>query len=347
MADRFPLVSVIIPCRNEVHAIGPCLESVLAGDYPGDRIEILVVDGMSDDGTRPVIESIASRDSRVRILDNPKIIQATAINIGIAHSTGSVIARMDAHCEYPANYLTSLVGWLQNMDVDNVGGACESCPSGDTIIARAIALAMSHPLGVGNAYFRLGTKKERWVDTVPFGCYRREIFEKVGLFDEEMTKDEDEELNYRIICAGGRILLAPDVTVRYYVRNSCRKLWRTYFDYGYFKPLVIRKIGRIMTFRQIIPPTFVMSLILCGIAAIWSDLALAVLAGMLGAYVLAIAGVALTSIRKVGLFCSLALFAAFPTMHFSYGLGFLIGCVDFLLLRRKGIQNTPPISNPL
>jgi glycosyltransferase involved in cell wall biosynthesis len=274
----------------------------------------------------------------VRLFDNPKIIQAAAVNIGVSHAMGSVIIRMDAHCEYPVNYISALVGWLDGTSADNVGGACESCPSENTSVARAIAVAMSHPLGVGNAYFRLGTKKERWVDTVPFGCYRRDVFERIGLFDEDMTKDEDEEFNYRLICSGGRILLVPDVTVRYFVRNTLRRLWQAYFYYGYYKPLVIRKVGRIMTLRQIIPSIFILILLSCGVAGLGSRIALTLFAAVFIAYLLAISGVVATSIRKRGLLCSLLLFTAFPIIHFSYGLGFLVGCFDFLILRRKAAQ---------
>ncbi|MCD4727887.1 MAG: glycosyltransferase family 2 protein [Pirellulales bacterium] len=337
MSEELPLVSVIIPCRNEINSIGACLASVMSGDYPVDCIEIFVIDGLSDDGTRSAIEAAASRHPCIRILDNPKKIQAAALNLGIASAKGSVIIRMDAHCEYPANYISSLVRWLLSSGADNVGGVCKSHPPTDTAVARAIAFAMSHPLGVGNAHFRIGCKKALWVDTVPFGCYRRDVFERIGLFDEGLLRNEDEEYNYRLIRSNGRILLVPDVAVRYYVRDSYRKLWQMYFYYGYFKPLIVRKIGRVMTLRQLIPAAFVSLLAACVIAGFWRPAAFVVLAGVIGAYVLAISAVALTTLPRHGPACSARLFVVFPAMHFAYGLGFLKGVFDFLILRRSGV----------
>jgi glycosyltransferase involved in cell wall biosynthesis len=287
-----PYVSVIIPCLNEREHIETCIESVMRGDYPPDRFELLVVDGMSDDGTRPILESLSNRYPILKVIDNPKKIQSVALNLGISHARGSVVVRMDAHCEYPANYVTKLVQWLRRSGADNVGGVWNNCPSADTTIAKAIAYSLSHPFGVGNAHYRIGTSAVRWVDTVPFGCYRREVFDCVGLYDEEMARNEDDEFNGRLLRQGGRILLVPDVEVRYYARESLQKLWRMSYQYGYFKPLVERKIGRVMTLRQIVPATFILVLAISGAAAFWSTTARCLFAGVLAAYLFAIAGVA-------------------------------------------------------
>ena len=182
-----PLVSVIVPSRNEAHRIGPCLESILGNDYPSDRLEILVVDGMSDDGTRTVVESFGARFPQLRLVSNDRKITPAALNLGIAAAQGSVIVRMDAHVEYPRDYISALVALLEESGADNVGGVCRTLPANDSPIARAVALGMSHPLGVGNSHFRIGTSENRWVDTVPFGCYRREVFDRIGTFDEELV----------------------------------------------------------------------------------------------------------------------------------------------------------------
>jgi GT2 family glycosyltransferase len=261
------------------------------------------------------------------------------MNIGITAARGDIVVRMDAHVEYPTNYIAVLVRQLEESGADNVGGVCQTCPASDAPLARAIAVGMSHPLGVGNSYFRIGTTEPRWVDTVPFGCYRRDVFERIGLFDEELVRNQDDELNLRLIRDGGKILLVPDVVSRYYARDSLTKLWRMYFQYGYFKPLVVRKIGRVMTLRQVVPSLFVTSLAVFGIAAFWSVWAMCLFAFLLGSYWLAITAVVLSALPRNGLACSLCLFVVFPTLHFSYGIGFLRGMFQFLLLRRSTIKD--------
>ena len=339
MADGLPLVTVIVPCRNEGKWIGRCLQSILDNDYPGDRLEVLVVDGMSDDATRQVIEPFAASHPRLRLVSNEKKITPTAMNLGIAAASGSVIVRMDAHVEYPGNYISSLVKLLEQSGADNVGGVCQTLPAGNSAVAQAVALAMSHPLGVGNSHFRIGSSAERWVDTVPFGCYRREVFERIGLFDEELVRNQDDELNLRLIKHGGRILLSPQIVCKYFARDSLAKLWRMYYQYGYFKPLVVRKVGGVMTLRQLLPPLFVLSLIVTVLAAPWSRLALVVAAVIAGSYLLAIGAVAARAGRRHGWAVAAALFGVFPALHFSYGLGYLRGFVEFLVLRRRRAGN--------
>jgi len=337
---------VVVPCRNEASWIGPCLESIVRNDYPKDGLEVLVVDGMSTDASRSVIESYADSHSFIRRLENPKKITPAALNTGIVAARGAVIMRMDAHVEYPTNYISTLVRRLDESGADNVGGVCRTCAADDRSLSRAIALGMSHPLGVGNSYFRIGTAEPRWTDTVPFGCYRREVFDRIGLFDEELIRNQDDEFNFRLIRQGGRILLLPEVVCHYYARDTLGKLWRMYFQYGYFKPLVVRKVGRVMTVRQLIPSLFVLSLAAAGLAAPWSRLAAAILLAMVLIYAGTIAACAASLIVKGGLRCSLWLCLVFPVLHVSYGLGYLKGLLDFMVLRRHLSQHlqTTPIS---
>lgn len=333
--DSVPLVTVIVPCRDEGTWIDACLESIADNDYPKDRMEVLVVDGMSRDETRSMIATFAVRHPWTRLLDNPKKTAPAALNIGIAGAKGSIIIRMDAHVEYPADYISSLVRLLEESGADNVGGVCLTQPASQTAMARAIALGMSHPLGVGNSYFRIGSAEPRWVDTVPFGCYRREVFDQIGVFDEELVRNQDDELNLRLIKHGGRILLSPKVVSRYYARNSLRKLWRMYYQYGYFKPLVVRKVKAVMTVRQLAPPAFVAGLLMCSAMAPWNFVAADALAAIVSCYSLAIGLGAAMAVRKHGTCCAMRLFLVLPTMHFSYGLGYLNGILNFWI-RRKG-----------
>jgi glycosyltransferase involved in cell wall biosynthesis len=320
-----PRVTVIVPCRNEERYLAACLDSILAGTYPHDRLEILVVDGHSDDRTPQIAAAYAAVHACVRLLDNPRRIVPTALNIGIAAATGDVISRMDAHVVYPPDYLTRLIAALRDTEADNVGGRILTAPANGSPLARAIAVALAHPLGVGNSYFRIGTAERRWVDTVAFGCYRRDVFRRVGVFDEELVRNQDDEFNHRLIAAGGRILLLPDVTATYYARASRRDVARMYYQYGYFKPLAARKLGRVMTVRQLVPPVFVTSLVGgAALAILWPPAAV-LWGALLATYAAAVIGASARVIRTHGVRCAFALLTVFPILHLSYGFGFLRG----------------------
>lgn len=328
-----PRVSIIVPCRNERRHIAGCLESIRLNDYPSDSIELVVVDGASDDGTREVVEAYARRWPTVRCLDNPATTTPAALNIGVRSAQGEIIMRMDAHCHYPRSYISALVRWLDTSGADNVGGVCRTLPGSDSSIARAIAIALSHPFGVGNSRFRIGTERPRWVDTVPFGCYRRTVFERIGLFDEELIRNQDDEFNQRLLKNGGRILLVPDVVIEYYARESIRKVARMYYQYGYFKPLVARKLGRIGTVRQVLPVSLLIALAATLILSIWSVPARLAFAGILGSYTLCLVAVTTASMLRNGFRVSWPLPAIFSVLHFSYGWGSLRGIVSFSLRR--------------
>lgn len=336
MSSELPLVSIIVPCRNEGRYIADCLESVLSNDYPSDSIEVLVVDGMSDDNTREVLAAYAQRCERIRLLDNPARTAPAALNVGVRAANGAIIIRMDAHCHYPRNYVSALVGWLERSGADNVGGVWRTLPGSDTATAHAIAFVMSHPFGVGNAHFRIGINKAKWVDTVPFGCYRRSVFDRIGLFDEELIRNQDDEFNQRLLKAGGRILLVPDVAIDYFARDSLGKVARMYYQYGYFKPLAARKIGSVGTIRQAIPGAVIMflsvSLVLSS-AIGWMGLAFAVgLSGYLFVVSLGCIAALVSKGPKVGLLAAVT----FPVVHFSYGFGSLRGVLDFGLRHLPG-----------
>jgi glycosyltransferase involved in cell wall biosynthesis len=327
------MVSIIIPCRNEVGYIEHCLDSILAGEYPVDHLQILVADGRSTDGTREILESYTRRHPAVVLLDNPQGTTPSGLNAAIRAAGGSIVVRMDAHVLYPADYIRRLVDALHESGADNVGGVLETLPAEDTPIARAIALGMSHRFGVGNAHFRVGLTERREVDTVPFGCFRRDVFNRVGLFDEELIRNQDDEFNFRLIARGGRVLLLPDVSCRYFARPSLRQLSRMYYQYGYFKPLVVRKIGRVMTVRQLVPALLVGTLTTLSLLGFHWPVARAGLALVLALYAGAILSCVAVSVKTHGIRCGMALAVVFPVLHFSYGIGFLLGVLDHLLVR--------------
>jgi glycosyltransferase involved in cell wall biosynthesis len=332
-----PFVSIVIPCRNEAAFIADCLDSIRSGDYPRDRLEILVADGRSDDGTREILSRYAAEHPCITVLDNPQSTTPTALNLAIRSACGSVIIRMDAHVLYPPDYVRRLVEALEETGADNVGGVLDTVPAEDTPIARAIALGLSHPFGVGNSHFRTGTRERREVDTVPFGCYRRETFDRIGLFDEELVRNQDDEFNFRLIARGGRVLLLPEVICRYFARSSFRQVARMYYQYGYFKPLVALKVGRVMTVRQLVPSLLIFALLGSAVLSVWVSGAFACVAGIYALFVL----VCSASAAGADLRCGLALTAVFPTLHFSYGFGFIRGIYSHLLAR--GLPKTGAI----
>jgi glycosyltransferase involved in cell wall biosynthesis len=334
-------VSIILPCRNEEGYIEACLHSILATDYPHELLEILVVDGRSDDGTRTTVERCRAKVPFIHVIDNPERIVPTALNRAIRRATGDVIVRMDAHVVYPPDYVPRLVEALVESGADNVGGRLVTLPPSQDLIPRAIAQALSHPFGVGNSHFRIGTEEPRWVDTVPFGCFRRDAFTRFGLFDEDLVRNQDDEFNHRVISRGGRILLVPGVVSFYYARTSLKQVARMYYQYGYFKPLVARKIGRILTLRQLIPTVFVLGLLSTALLALLWNPGVWVLAGLLGAYALALVSATLPAATTGGVRGAIALAAAFATMHVSYGFGFLRGFRWLLPRRRRPAESIP------
>lgn len=330
-----PLVTIVVPCRNEERYIVECLDSILACDYPSDRLEVLVVDGMSDDGTRAVLADYAARNPLVRMLDNPRRITPVALNLAIRAARGEVIVRMDAHVVYPRNYVSRLVAALDEFGADNVGAVLHTLPANQTAMGKAIAIGMSHPFGVGTSYFRIGTDQPRWVDTIAFFCIRRSTFDRVGMFDEELIRHQDGEFNARLIKSGGRILLIPDVVSYYYARATLRQVGRMFYQYGYFKPLVAKKLGRFMTVRQLIPPGFVLGLLVTGVAALLWKPALILFGLVAGSYAGIVLGSAVQTALKQGPAVGAALAAVLPVIHVSYGVGFWRRVVELLLPSRR------------
>ena len=259
------LVSVICPIYNEEKHITSCIVSVLQQDFPKENLEILFVDGMSTDKTRRIISDFTDKYKHIRLLDNPQKTVPYALNIGIQAAKGDIIIRMDAHAVYPHNYFSILAKYLTELNADNVGGVCRTLPANNSSVAAAIADAVSCVFGVGNSHFRIGTNNIQQVDTVPFGCWKKEIFEKIGYFDTELTRNQDDEFNGRIIKNGGKIYLIPDLFIDYFARENIRKVSAMHYQYGLFKPLVNKKLRAPATVRQFFPALFVAGLI-AGIA---------------------------------------------------------------------------------
>ena len=315
-----PFVSVIVPMYNEADYIERCLDSLIEEDYPEDRTEILVVDGGSEDGSETLVRQYAATHPQVVLLDNPKRVIPAALNIGIERAQGEVILLVIAHSVLERDYLSKSVETLEATGADCVGGTIETV--GQSFVGKAIALAVSHPFGVGNSRFRY-SRKAQYVDTVAYGAYRREVFERIGGFDEELDTNEDYEFNYRLREAGGKIFLNPEIRPRYYSRNTLSGLIKQYFRYGMKKIAVVRKHPKAFQFRYRIPPIFILTLLTMGVLGLFHPLFFYIFAAAIGAYIVAVFSVSLGLFLRHRKRVALLLPVTFVLLHFAFGLGFL------------------------
>ncbi len=329
-------VSILIPCRNEADFIEQCIRSVLSNDYPSDYYEVLLLDGMSDDGTREIIEQIEKESPNVRLLDNPQKVVGPAMNIGIAAAKGDIIIRIDGHAEVPSDFISKNIQYLVDAkEAWCVGGPIKTI--GTNFMGTAIAAAMSSPVGVGNAMFRLGNY-EGYVDTIAFGAYWKWVFDKIGLFDEQLVRNQDDELNMRLVLAGGKIFMTPQIHSTYYSRGSIPKLWRQYFQYGFWRIRTMQKHKRPATIRQVIPLGFVLSILMLGLGSFFFRPILYLFGLELLLYGLGVLAGAVHVGMKSGFACGLLAPLIFFILHFAYGIGSLWGIIRFVLMKGKGID---------
>jgi glycosyltransferase involved in cell wall biosynthesis len=324
---NIPFVSVVMPVRNEAPYIARSLGAVLAQDYPSERMEVIVADGMSTDGTQDIIRSFQAQHPHLRLIDNADKIVSKGLNRAIRQASGEIIVRVDGHCEIGQDYIQRCVKHLQSDGISGVGGPLETV--GATPIARVIAVAMSSRFGVGGCAFRVITNKTMLTDTIPFPAYTRTILEIGGPFDEELVRNQDDEYNYRLRKLGAKLLLAADVQSRYYSRSSLRSLWRQYFEYGYWKVRVLQKHPCQMRPRQFVPPAFVAALLGTGILACFFGLGRVSAATVVGVYLLANLVASIGALRRENWHELLLLPIVFATLHLSYGSGFLVGLIRF------------------
>lgn len=325
-------VSVVIPCRNERDHIDAMIGSVLQQEPPGGKFEVIVADGMSNDGTREVLDRIAARESRVTIVDNPGQIVSSGLNAAIRAARGEIILRMDAHTVYAKDYIRTCVAVLHQTGADNVGGPART--EAGNYVQSAICAAYHSPFSVGGARFH-NIEYEGYVDTVTYGCWLRTVFDRIGFFDEELVRNQDDEFNLRLIRAGGKIWQSPRIRSWYRPRSSLRALFRQYTQYGYWKVRVIQKHKLPASWRHLAPGVFVGALSILAAAAFWSSTAALGCAILIGAYSMcSLAASAMTASRD-GWKLLPVLPLVFACYHFGYGCGFLRGIVDFVM-RRNG-----------
>ncbi len=347
-----PIVSVILACRCEAEHIQSVLGSILAQEEPEGGLEIIVADGMSEDGTRGIVEELVNSEPRVKVIDNPAKITSAGLNAAIRAARGRIIIRMDAHTRYAPDYIRQCVAVLQRTGADNVGGPWVAQAQG--YLGEAIAAAFQSRFAVGGARGHR-PEYEGPVDTVYLGCWRKEAFERFGNFDENLVRNQDDEHNLRIVRGGGRVWQSPKIRSWYHSRTSLKGLFEQYMQYGYWKVHIIGKHRLPASVRHLVPGAFLLSLILLVLA--W-DLCLVTLPFLAPGSALASALMGLRQLATFGLTSilsayGLALLVAsgqaarrtqwsllpvlpviFCCYHLGYGWGFLRGVLDFAVLRR-------------
>jgi len=330
-------VSIIIPCRNEEDFIAGCLDSILDNNRDlHSEMEILVVDGMSEDETRKIVSRYTEQYPFIRLVDNPRLIAAAALNIGIREARGDIIIRLDAHTVYSRDYIIKSMEYLKKYDAANVGGIIKTLPRNDTLIAKAIALSISHIFGVGRSFFRIGNKENRYADTVPFGCFRRDIFNKIGYFNEEQPRNEDIEFNARIRKAGEKILLSPEIVSYYYARGTLKEFWKHNFDNGY---RVTNPLSSCMKFHSArhIAPLVAFTLLACLlILSFWNPSVWYLIVILFAAYLVAnlffSVRIAAHEKRLVYVFIMPAIFVF---LHLGYAAGSMWGLITGIFSKEK------------
>ncbi len=321
-----PFVSILMPIRDEVRFIGDSLGAVLSQDYPADRLEVLVIDGLSADGTREMVGRILAGHPNSRLVDNPRRIVTTALNIGLAQARGELIVRVDGHTVLAPDYVARCAQVQAETGADCVGGLMRAV--GETPFGESAALATAHPFGVGGSRFHYATEPQD-ADTVYMGAWPRHVFQDVGLFDEELVRNQDDEFNYRLRMAGGRIWLDPRIRSTYYARSTWRSLWRQYFQYGFWKVRVFQKVPGSARPRHWAPPLFALAVVGGFLAALLLPILRPLYLGGLLLYALVNLAVSVRVASQAGWHHLLRLPLTFASLHLAYGLGFWAGVARF------------------
>lgn len=319
------LISLIIPCYNERASIGLLLDAIRRQTYQQEKMEVIIADGMSEDGTRDAIHGYAALhpELNIRLIDNPQRIIPAALNAAIEAAEGDVIIRLDAHSAPKSDYVERCLDVLENTEAANVGGVWEIKPGGEGWAARGIAAATAHPLGAGGARYRIGGQAGE-VETVPFGAFRRDWLEKAGPFDETLLTNEDYEYNVRIRQAGGIVWFDPSIQSVYLARSSYAKLARQYTRYGYWKVQMLRRYPGTLLARQAIPPLFILSIMILSTASLLLPAWRPILGVELGSYFLVTMSAAIVEmLRRKDIKLLLSFPIALWVIHVSWGGAFL------------------------
>jgi glycosyltransferase involved in cell wall biosynthesis len=330
--EALPFVTVVVPCRNEENHIVRCLQSIVANDYPKEKMEILVLDGKSEDRTREIVERYSRRHPIIRLIENPEKHIPAAMNLGIQNARGETIVKMDAHSTFQREHISLCVAYQEKYGAENVGGVCKMSPGADTATARAIVLGLGSRFGSGNANVKVGVAKPTWSDTAAFGCFKKELFEKIGMYDEKLLSSSDLDLNQRIQAAGGRILVAPDVVVNYVADGDLRALRRHVFADGVWISYVMKFGKRAWSWRHWVPAVFLLGLLGALALGAVNRLFLWLGAGVAAVYATVSLVVSLQiAARERDARYVFLLPAVFAVRHFVHGFGTLFGMLLVIL----------------
>lgn len=325
------LVSIIIPVYNEENYLHEVFKSLDEQDYPKEYTEIIFVDGNSQDNSINILREYASKKNNVFIYTNPERIVPISMNIGIKNSKGKYIVRLDSHSKYNKDYVRKCVEILEKTNADNVGGAIRLI--GNLPIQKAIKLATTCSFGIGNSGFHY-EDHEGYVESVYLGAYRKNIFDKIGLYDEELIRNQDDELNYRLIKSSGKIFMSREIISHYYPRPSIKKLWKQYYEYGYWRVRVIQKHKFPASIRQLVPGIFVLALLTGLIMCLFKGIGLFILLPVLLLYIPLMLYFSISQGVKYNFYNIFLISSVFIVLHLSYGTGFLKGILDFYILKK-------------
>jgi glycosyltransferase involved in cell wall biosynthesis len=328
-------IAVIIPCYNEEKHIAKCLDGLIANDYPKELLDIIVVDGMSRDNTRNIVSEYSGKYPFIRILDNPDKLKPIALNLGIKNSESDIVIRIDAHAEYEKQYISKLVDGLEKYHADNIGGVRKTY-LGKTSWSKSVGTMISHPFAIGNSYWRMGSDKPRRVDTVFCGCYRREVFDKIGLFNEKLVRTQDKEFNARLTRSNGVIILDPAVECLYYPRvNFIHYLKWTYNGpFWLFLADAYTDI-RMKSWKNYIPLCFVLYHLVFLSFLFNIFLLIFLLVPIVLYYFLVILFSLLVTLKQKDIGCFFSCLILFPATHYAYGLGSICGKIKGLFTKRE------------
>ena len=330
--DKLPFVSIIIPCRNEEKFIKKCLDSILWQNYLKNKIEVLVIDGMSNDKTRSIIKEYSKKYHSIQLLINKKITKPFALNIGIEKAKGEITMIMDAHAGYKKNYVSKCVETLIEYNADNIGGILKTIPRENTISAKAIVTCLSGFFGVGGSHFRKGLSKIKEVDTVFGGCYQKDVFKKIGLFNENLVRSQDMELNIRLKKAGGKIILNPDIISYYYPKSTLKEFFIHNIQDGIWSIYPLKFVKLPFKARHYIPLIFVLYLTFTGLLGIFYSFSWFLFSFIIILYLLLNLFFSINIAYKEKNIKYLILMPiTFACRHFGYAMGALIGLIKLSL----------------
>lgn len=336
-----PFISIIIPCRNEEVFISKCLDSLLANEYPKDKIEIFVIDGFSTDRTLNIVRDYLNKFHFIKLFQNPKKVFPAAVNIGIKESGGDLIFIVGSHATYYPDYFSKCVENSLIYNADNVGGVLETVPLKHNLTGSLISYVLSNSFGVGDSKFRTGSTDILEVDTVFGGCYKKEVFQKYGIFNEDLTSTSDYEFNKRIKQQGARILLIPDIKVTYYTRSTIKKFIINNLRNGFWAiyPIALTR-GIPVTQRHFIPLIFVLAILFFLVLSLKWSFFIKVLLALLTFYLISSLYFSFRSIeKKYHLIPFLPLM--FIILHSSYGIGSLWGAIRVIFSQIKDSKKNP------